>query len=283
MTEKTGVVITGVSAIAASLDDPVDPSGVRRIPDARIRASLPPDFGQKRKYTRISTIAMSAAYRAILDASNDLFAGDADNVAIAYIGKCSADSEKWEFFDNYVREGWQGARQKVFTDTIPNVPAGRIAIHFGYRGPGITFCGDEKAGSMALRWSFDLLDDRDAKAVIALSAFAPTGAFVAARREMTGAALDVYTEAAAAIVFERIEDVSARGGRPRGEWLDAKSVIRPDRTISTASYNDRGWMLEVAPLYNLCQFLLSEDTTGQTAALRPGAEGSIENITIRRT
>jgi 3-oxoacyl-[acyl-carrier-protein] synthase II len=110
-----------------------------------------------RRMSRLSRMAASAGVEAVQDSGLDLEAIDRDRVAIVIGTAHGASTSIEEFFISLLAEGPRGAQPFHFPETVPNAPAGNLAMVLQVTGPNITFGQNEISAETALLYARQLL------------------------------------------------------------------------------------------------------------------------------
>lgn len=177
-----------------------------------------------RRMSRFSQLALCSAIEAVQDAGalitdeNRLRHGVAVGTGIA--STSSTDS----FYEGLLREGPEGTNPMVFPETVQNIAAAHIGMHFSITGPNITFSHADISSELALAYACGLLkagaydrflvtgaDELSAAVVLGFDALG----FLSDSMQPYGRRRDgfVPAEGAATLVLEREEDARARGAK----------------------------------------------------------------------
>lgn len=112
-----------------------------------------------RRMSRLSRMAASACVEAVDDSGLDLGGVDTSRVAVV-AGTAHGSSASIEaFFGSVLSEGPRGAQPMYFPETVPNAPAGNIAMILGITGPNTTFGQNDISAENALVYARRLLAD----------------------------------------------------------------------------------------------------------------------------
>jgi 3-oxoacyl-(acyl-carrier-protein) synthase len=162
--------LTGFGLVAATGNEPValEPVVGRSAGGGRVAAIAGFDIGAyvarkgTRHLSRTSQLACAAASRL----APALGALPAERVGVVF-------GSAWAALDTIVRfereaftEGVRFVDPLLFTETVPNVPAGQVSIVFGWSALNVTL-GGPTAGLEAIAWGIDLLEERRASAIVA--------------------------------------------------------------------------------------------------------------------
>ena len=128
------------------------------------RRNLPPAL--YRRMSRMSRMAVSAGVEAVQDSGLDLTAIDRDRVAIVAGTAHGASSSIEAFFTSLMAEGPRGAQPFHFPETVPNAPAGNLAMVLEVTGPNTTFGQNDISAESALLYARQLLLDNRADAAV---------------------------------------------------------------------------------------------------------------------
>lgn len=174
-----------------------------------------------RRMSRFSQFSLASAIEAVRDAG--LVVTDENSFDVGIVvgtGLASTDSTD-QFYEGLLREGPEGTNPMVFPETVQNIAASHISMHFGIRGPNTTFSHGDISGDLALHYGCGLLLDGQADYVIVsgsdeLSPSAVTGysslgllsdRMLPFDRQRNGF---VLAEGSATVVLERLEDARRR-------------------------------------------------------------------------
>jgi len=175
-----------------------------------------------RRMSRFSQLALASAVEAMRDSGYEM--NDENRYRTAVIvgtGLASTDSTD-RFYEGLLREGPEGTNPMVFPETVQNIAAAHISMHFNASGYNTTFSHADISSELALFFACELLKDRQADMVIV------TGAEELSASEIYGyASLGVLSnsmhcfgrkrdgfvlaEGAATLILERADDAERRG------------------------------------------------------------------------
>lgn len=180
-----------------------------------------------RRMSRFSQLTLASAIEAIGDAGLSVSDDNSFETAVAVgTGLASTDSTD-RFYEGLLREGPEGTNPMVFPETVQNIGASHIAMHFGIRGPNTTFSQADLSGDLALFFGYELLRDgladyaivsgADELSLASVTGYASLG--LLADRMMpfdAGRSGFVLAEGGATIVLERYEEARKRGAHIYG-------------------------------------------------------------------
>jgi 3-oxoacyl-[acyl-carrier-protein] synthase II len=149
---------SGENAWGAVPGEPV--AGQRASLAALVRHFEPRDFIPAMKLRRMdncSRFSVAAAQLALEDAGL-LRPGEKAPEPVIDLGRCgvffgtgtAGSTAVAEYLQGLLVEGTEGQFPMLFPNTVPNAPAGQVAIHFGIRGPNATVSQRESSGMHAL-------------------------------------------------------------------------------------------------------------------------------------
>ncbi|MEN8150334.1 MAG: beta-ketoacyl synthase N-terminal-like domain-containing protein [Planctomycetota bacterium] len=164
-----GVVITGMGCVSASGNRTADLAANLRAGTSGVRIEgsdgadwdlgpVSADFEGRVKRLALRRLddsmrrALHAALQAVDAAGLDVTEPTKDLgvvVATGYAGTASSHA----FIRTVWEHGPDGADPSLFPNTVPNGPAGQLAIHLKARGPGTNFFEADTAGESALRYA----------------------------------------------------------------------------------------------------------------------------------
>ena len=174
-----------------------------------------------RRMSRFSQLCLTSAIEAAKDSGITISDENRYRIAIAAgTGLASTDSTDL-FYEGLLREGPEGTNPIIFPETVQNIAASHIAMHFVTRGQNITFSHADISSELALFYGAGLLRDGEADAVIVsgadeLSVSTVTGysAFGVVSNSMMPFDRSrngfVLGEGAASVILERREDAEKR-------------------------------------------------------------------------
>jgi 3-oxoacyl-[acyl-carrier-protein] synthase II len=174
-----------------------------------------------RRMSRFSRLGLASAIKAVKASGIGINDGNRYRVAIAVgTGFASTDSTDL-FYEGLLREGPEATNPIIFPETVQNIAASHIAMHFVTRGQNITFSHADLSSELALFYGAGLLSDGLADMVIVAGADELSSSAVAGYSSFgvvsnTIKPFDrnrngfVLGEGGAALVLERREDAEKR-------------------------------------------------------------------------
>lgn len=174
-----------------------------------------------RRMSRFSQFSLASAAEAVRDSGIAISDSNCYKVAVAVGTGLSSTASSDSFYEGLLREGPDNTNPILFPETVQNIAASHISIHFGIKGPNITFSHSDISSELALFYGAELLRDGQSDVVIVsgadeLSQAAITGyaSFRLLSEEMMPFDLRrrgfVLAEGAATVVLERLEDALKR-------------------------------------------------------------------------
>jgi len=174
-----------------------------------------------RRMSRFSLLALASAIEAISDSALKI---EPLRTGI-FVGTGLSSTESTDlFYESLLRGGPLNQNPMVFPETVQNIAASHIAIHFGIKGPNTTFSQNEIASELAIFYGIELLKEGSVDAVIvsgveemsnalfngyrALRVVSKKSLMMPFDRKRDGF---VPTEGSATLVLERAEDARKRG------------------------------------------------------------------------
>ncbi len=177
-----------------------------------------------RRMSRFSRLALASAVEAVQDAGIEVTDRNRYRIAIALgTGLASTDSTD-RFYEGLLREGPEATNPMIFPETVQNIAASHISMHFMTRGPNITFSHADISSELALMFGAELLKDGQADAVIvtgadelSISAVIGYSSLGVVSNEMkpfdSGRKGFVLGEGGATVILERLDDARKRNAR----------------------------------------------------------------------
>lgn len=174
-----------------------------------------------RRMSRFSQLAVAAGLEAAKDAGLQIDDRNRTRVAVAAGTGIASTGSTDTFYSGLLSGGPEGTNPMVFPETVQNIAASHIAMHFSIRGPNITFSQGDISAELALSYGCDLLMNGLADAVIVAGADELSASSVigfASLGLLSGEMMPfdrkrggfVLAEGAAALVLERLEDARKR-------------------------------------------------------------------------
>ena len=169
-------VVTGAGLISAAGDTPHElysalRDGLPLAGDPPPSGALPIDFEPKRYVDRKGLKDISRVSQLACAAASQLRA-EMNGLPAEEIGVVFGSA--WASLDTVVRferethlEGPRFVDPVLFTETVPNVPAGQLSIFFGWAALNATVAGDTAAGVEALARAIEFLEESRARVVVA--------------------------------------------------------------------------------------------------------------------
>jgi 3-oxoacyl-[acyl-carrier-protein] synthase II len=179
-----------------------------------------------RRMSRFSQFALSTAIQAVEDAKLSFPEGPRFRYGVICGTGLASTGSTDAYYVGLLRNGPEDTNPIYFPETVQNVAASQIAIHFGLTGPTTTFSHNETAGELALAYAAGLLAAGAVDAVL-VSAADELSESTLRGMDMLGilgregmrpfsprAGGFVLGEGAATLVLEREEDAVGRGATP---------------------------------------------------------------------
>ena len=177
-----------------------------------------------RRMSRFSQLGLASAIQAVKDAGIEVNESNRYRIAIAVgTGLASTDSTD-RFYEGLLREGPEATNPMIFPETVQNIAASHMAMHFVTKGPNITFSHADISSELALMYGAELLKDGQADVVIvsgadelSISAVIGYSSFGVVSNDMRP--FDrrrngfVLGEGGATIILERLDDARQRNAR----------------------------------------------------------------------
>ncbi len=198
-----------------------------------------------RRMSRLSRMAASAGVEAVQDSGLNLSGVDRDRIAIVAGTAHGASASIEAFYLSLLAEGPRGAQPFHFPETVPNAPAGNLAMVLQVTGPNTTFGQNEISAENALLYARRLLLDNRADAAVVcgmdelndmfFNCFDALGALNPGRRQ-NGALIPrrgggiVLGEGAGALVLERADFALRRHARTYARMEDGALTGAPAAT-----------------------------------------------------
>jgi len=177
-----------------------------------------------RRMSRFSQLGLASAIEAVRDAGIEVNESNCYRTAIAVgTGLASTDSTD-RFYEGLLREGPEATNPIIFPETVQNIAASHMAMHFVTRGQNITFSHADISSELALMYGTELLKDEQADVVIvsgadelSISTVIGYASFGVVSNDMRP--FDrrrngfVLGEGGATIILERLDDARQRNAR----------------------------------------------------------------------
>jgi 3-oxoacyl-[acyl-carrier-protein] synthase II len=174
--------------------------------------------------SRFSQFSLVSAIEAMKDAGLDINENNRYRVAVAVgTGLASTDSTD-KFYEGLLRDGPEGTNPILFPETVQNIAAAHISMHFGTRGQNITFSHADISSELALYYACELLNDGLTDIAIVSGADELSATELAGYSGFNVLSNDmgpfdkkrngfVLGEGGATIILERKEDADKRGAK----------------------------------------------------------------------
>lgn len=232
------------TGIAESTNSGLSYAGITAL--GKVKNFVPKDHipvMKARRMSRFSQLGLASAVEAMQDAGFEINDSNRFRVSIALgTGFASTDSTD-KFYEGLLREGPEATNPILFPETVQNIAAAHISLHFGTRGQNITFSHADISSELALFYGCELLNDGLTDMVIVSGADELSIAECAGYsvfnvlsnhmmpfdRKRTGL---VPGEGAATIILERKEDADRRGARSYCTIASAEITSYPTLTTS---------------------------------------------------
>lgn len=148
---KSGIQPVGNDVLPGSFKSPI--AAVVR--NFNPRGTLQPTV--YRRMSRLSRMTAVACMEAVQDSGVNLEECDKSRFALI-TGTAHGSSASIEsFYTSFLKEGPRGAQPSYFPETVPNAPAGNVAMILGLTGPSTTFGQNDISAENALVYALHLL------------------------------------------------------------------------------------------------------------------------------
>ncbi|MBI5846751.1 MAG: hypothetical protein HZB31_02145 [Nitrospirae bacterium] len=193
---------------------------VGEVQDFRAKDYIP--VMKARRMSRFSQFGLASAIEAMNDAGVGIRDHNCYDVAIAFGTGLASTGSTDKFYEGLLREGPEGTNPILFPETVQNIAAAHISMHFGTRGQNITFSHADISSELAVSYACGLLHDGLTDMVIVSGAdelseveLVGYSGFNVLSNKMTPFDRKrsgfVLGEGAATIILERKEDAARRG------------------------------------------------------------------------
>ncbi len=212
------------SASDAGFDLPaVHAVGVVR--DFRPKDFIPPMVA--RRMSRFSQLAVASAVEAVAESGLSVNDETRTRIAVAVGTGIASTGSTDTFFEGLLSEGPEGTNPMIFPETVQNIAASHIGIHFSIRGPNITFSHADISSELSIAYCCGLLESGQVDAAIVSGAdemsssllvgYASLG-LLSERMQPFDRSRGGFVagEGGATMVLERLEDAQRRGARIHG-------------------------------------------------------------------
>ncbi|MEJ2040450.1 MAG: beta-ketoacyl synthase N-terminal-like domain-containing protein, partial [Desulfosarcinaceae bacterium] len=148
---------SGIKPIAGRLEGDFQSPLAGLVTDYDPRLYLKP--ATYRRMSRASRMAASACVEAVRDSGLDPIQGDTSRMAIVAGTAHGSSMSVEDFYLSLLEDGPRGAKPFCFPETVPNAPAGNIAMVLGITGPNTTFGHNDLSAETALVFALRLLEE----------------------------------------------------------------------------------------------------------------------------
>lgn len=207
-----------------------------------------------RRMSRFSRLAVASAVSAVRDSGLVFSDANQSKTGVAVGTGLASTSSTDTFYQGLLREGPDGTNPMVFPETVQNIGASHIAMHFGITGPNITFSQMDASSEMALSYCCGLLENGEADAAVVcgsdelsvslLTGYSSLGLLSAHMKPFDrGRSGFVAGEGGASLVLERIDDARRRGAHV---YAIVSSVSFGSAPAGQMRYDDTGRSMTAA-------------------------------------
>lgn len=217
------------SGISGSKSFDTSSFGINLLGEAKdfvVKKYIPPI--KARRMSRFSQLSLCSAIEAVEDSQLKITEENAFRIGVIVGTGLSSTESTDTFYGGLLKGGPLGCNPMVFPETVQNIAASHIAIHFGIKGPNTTFSEGNISAELAIFYAVELLNDSKVDAVIvsgadelsyaAIQGFFSLGILSHGKNEgmmpfdkrRNGFVLG---EGGAALVLERVDDAEKRGAK----------------------------------------------------------------------
>jgi 3-oxoacyl-[acyl-carrier-protein] synthase II len=177
-----------------------------------------------RRMSRFSQLGLASAIEAVGDAGIEVNDSNCYRIAIAVGTGLASTGSTDRFYEGLLREGPEATNPIIFPETVQNIAASHMAMHFVSRGQNITFSHADISSELALMYGTELLKEGQADVVIvsgadelSISAVIGYSSFGVVSNNMRPYDRRrngfVLGEGGATIILERLDDARKRNAR----------------------------------------------------------------------
>ncbi len=216
------------------------------------------DPGKTRRFCRASKLALMASLLALEDAGlRECEWVDPTTVGVVLGSSWGCLETTIEFYDGVFRRGPARANPMLFSETVPNAPAGQISIACGIQGPNITIAQRENSAANAICTAADLIKKNRASTMIVggLDVLTPELFEVHTKLRQVGGRPDgldksmpfdlrrtwpILAEGSCMLVFEEFEQARSRGAGIYGEIIGFSMTSSSRSSINSWTNDPEG-------------------------------------------
>ncbi len=180
---------------------------------------------KSRKMSKFSQLALCSAIEAVEDSGISVNDDNSFRIGI-FVGTGLSSTESTDsFYEGLLKDGPLGCNPIIFPETVQNIAASHISIHFGIKGPNVTFSQDNLSSELALFYAMELLNSNMIDAAIVSGADELNNASITGFSAMNALSKNnsvgmvpfdkrrsgiIIGEGGATVVLERIENAKKR-------------------------------------------------------------------------
>lgn len=195
-----------------------------------------------RKMSRFSQLSLCSAIEAVEDSGIMISDDNKFRIGI-FVGTGLSSTESTDsFYNGLMQDGPLGCNPILFPETVQNIAASHISIHFGIKGPNVTFSQDSISSELALFYAVELLNSNTIDAAIVAGADELNNACITGFSAMNALSKNsavgmmpfdkrrsgiVLGEGGSTIVLERLEDAKKRVAKIYSEILSSSFTSWP--------------------------------------------------------